>query len=377
MSMSKFTKARVGMHIASPFFAPLSLRLTPQEDKHCPTMWTDGKSIGFNPEWVEKLPLDEVKGVIIHEVFHVAFHHTTRRGNREPFIWNLAADYVVNLQVVAAGYKLPPGALYDKKYAGWTAEKVYNVLIKTVKTITLDMGIGEVRDTKNGDGQTLTESERNEEDAKWNVAVQQAYSMAKKQGKVPGGLERLMEGLLEPRVDWRAALQEFVTKMSRNDYTWKKFNRRYLSSGWMLPSLEAPEIGTVVVGIDTSGSMGNDELQEIASEFNSIRTVHKMKIIVLFCDASVQRVQEFEDHDVALLKPKGGGGTAYSPVFTKVEELGEEPVCMVYFTDGECDDFPKYEPDYPVLWGLTYKNSYFKPPFGTTIHMKENQRGRY
>ena len=337
-------------------------------------MWTDGISIGYNPKWVETLPLDEVKGVIIHEVFHVALHHTTRRGNRDPLIWNIAADYVVNLQVLAAGYKLPQNLLYDRKYEGWTAEKVYQEIFKNAKKIPMGSGagFGEVRDTKSGSGQPLTESQVNEEEAKWNVAIQQAYAMAKKQGKVPGGMDRLMEGLLEPKVDWRAALQEFVTKYSRNDYTWRKPNRRFLSGGCYLPSLESPEIGTVVIGIDTSGSMGNDELNEIASEFNSIRTVHRMKIVAIFCDASVQNVQEFEESDVALLKPKGGGGTNFSPVFKKVEEMDVEPVCLVYFTDGECDDFPKYEPEYPVLWGLTYKNGYFKPPFGTTITMKES-----
>jgi len=374
--MSKFIKARVGVHIASPFFAPLSLRLVPIEDSNCQTMWTDGISIGFNPEWVEKLPIDEVKGVIIHEIFHVAFHHTTRRGQRDPMIWNYACDFAVNLVVQDSGYKLPQGCLYNTKYEGWTAEKIYEDIFKNATKVPISApNFGEVRDTKNKDGKALTESEVKEEEAKWNVAVEQAYAMAKKQGKVPGGIDRLMEGLLEPRVDWRAALQEFVTKLSRNDYTWKKPNRRFLGGGIYMPSLEAPEIGTVVIGIDTSGSMGKDELDEIASEFNSIRTVHRMKILAIFCDAQVQRVQEFEEGDVALLKPKGGGGTAFSPVFKKVEELDEDPVCMVYFTDGECDDKVK-EPDYPVLWALTYKNLYWHPTFGQTIYMKENQGNR-
>jgi len=75
----KITKARASLILTAPFFASLALKMKLVEDPSCDTMWVDGTSMGYNPAFIEPLPLEQVKGLICHEVMHVACHHNLRR----------------------------------------------------------------------------------------------------------------------------------------------------------------------------------------------------------------------------------------------------------------------------------------------------------
>jgi len=118
------------MVLNHPFFASLAMRLTLKEDRTCRTAWTDGKTFGYNPDYINILPQDKLVGLSAHTVMHPACNHHLRRKDKDPEAWNKACDYVINPILLDAGLVLPDGFLWDDTYIGKTAEQVYKRLIE-------------------------------------------------------------------------------------------------------------------------------------------------------------------------------------------------------------------------------------------------------
>jgi len=385
----KLTKAKAGLVLQSPFFASLILRLPMVEDSTCETMWINGIKIGYNPGYIDSLPLDEVKGILCHEALHVTNCHHTREQNREHAVWNKACDYAINPVVEDSGHKLPDVRLRDSRFEGKEAEKIYSEIYDGQKGDSEKGkqsqsgqqgqdsqnnnpdpgGCGEVRKFP-GESGTPSPAQIKQEEQNWKVAVQQAANVAKAQGKLPGVLERLVRELLEPQIPWKEVLARFLTENVKNDYNWRLPNRRFVHMGLYLPQLNNPELGQVVLYIDTSGSIGQSEMDMMAGEIQGILSRYDVELQVVYVDSEVQGTQKVTRDDVPVnLKPKGGGGTDYLPGFLWVEEKGIEPAVAVYLTDGYCNSFPE-EPGYPVLWALTNGHSNWNPPFGETLQIR-------
>ena len=176
-----------------------------------------------------------------------------------------------------------------------------------------------------------------------------------------GGLQRIIDDVANPLVDWQTLLRIFADKVVKNEFSWNKPNRRLINRGLYLPSRSGRDLGNLVVVIDTSGSVSQDDLNQIAAELNEIRSIYTCKIVVLYVDSKVANVEEYETYDELNLVPHGGGGTSFIPAFDWLEEHDEiEPTCLIYFTDGLCYSYPE-EPSYPVLWIGTRS---FTPKFG-------------
>lgn len=351
--MNKLTKAKVQMIVSAPFFATIALSLEYVEDKSIPTACTDGKTIIYNPDFIESLTKEEIVGLLIHEVLHIANLHHMRLQNRDPERFNVAADYTINEIITQAGYSLPKGGLLDPKYSNMSAEEIYNQLPAQVSK-------PKYGDFKQG------KANPKEEEQRIKVLVAKAATVAKQQGKLPAALNRLIEQTLEAKVNWREVLVRFLTDTIVSDYKWTRPNKRYLPT--YLPSMDTiPVLGDIVLIVDTSGSINNNLLQEFSAEVSEVCRNMSKDLLVMYVDCVVQSVQVFEPEDHIVLKPKGGGGTDFVPGFTYLEKESIEPACLIYFTDGECDSFPS-EPSYPVLWAV-YNNNNFKPPFGETIKL--------
>lgn len=409
MEASKMvTKARAGLVLDLPFFGSLALRLTIKEDPSCQTAWTDGRQLGYNPKWVESMSLDNVKAVLCHEVMHCAMQHQTRRQERDPIQWNMAADYAINPIVQDAGLKIPDGALLDPNYRGQSAEQIYAHLPrggsrggegeqqdgsgseqsqggsggqgqqqqqqpqqkpeKKQPQQNVDPGgMGEVRDAKTEDGQIATEADKRQMEQEWKVAVAQAARQQKSCGPLPGELQRMVDEVVNPTVDWRELLRRFVNETAREDYSWFPPNRRYIHQGIVLPSARSEKMGRIVVAVDTSGSIAQRELDQFAGELTAILEEYNADCKVIYCDSRVAGVDEYTSEELPLkMNPRGGGGTDFRPPFRHLEDEEEEPPCFIYFTDGYCSSFPD-EPIYPVLWACTRKE--FEPPFGEVIEV--------
>ena len=232
-------------------------------------MATDGISLFYNPEFVETLNAAELAGVLAHEVMHPALQHHTRRGDRNQARWNMACDYAINPMLLDAGLTLPKDVLIDDRFRGMSAERIYN-LIEEEKNqegsseqaeskpggesgATEDKapqsghianepqapltpgGVGQVLDAPapvGEEGPSISEQAR-----EWQIAVEQAESVAKLAGKLPGGAVRTLEAAQSARVDWRELLRRAWSDTIPADYSWMRPNRRHVWSGLYLPGI--------------------------------------------------------------------------------------------------------------------------------------------
>ena len=354
--------ARTALLLDQEFFSVLTLLLKLVEDPGCGSAWTDGVSVGFDPAWTSTLSMDELMALVAHEVMHCACGHPWRRGNRDPQRWNIAADYAVNQILVDAGFKLPPRGYFDPQYKGRWAEWIYDRIPPQPPQpggFGANNPQGEVRDAPaDAADQGVTEES-------WKQAAQQALSVAKARGKAPASLVRDIAETLKPIVDWRSVLRRFVQQVMRADYTWSRPNRRYLASGLYLPALHSESCGPIAVAVDTSGSIDDVTLSQFNAEIQTIADEVKPEYVdVLYCDARVHRVDRFDRDDAIVMKPAGGGGTSFRPVFDHYEQSDEQPVCLIYLTDLD-GYFPESAPAYPVIWACTSKIN--AVPFGEVV----------
>ena len=198
--------------------------------------------------------------------------------------------------------------------------------------------------------------------------MNQAANAGRKAGNLPAGIERIVEELLNPRVPWREVLRQFVETVAADDYNWLYPSRRYISMGLYLPSLRSERLKDIIIAVDTSISIGQEELDQFAAEISDILSQYKVNIDVVYCDTEIPEDghQEFSSEDLPLkLEPKGFGGTDFRPPFIWAEEHDKDPACLIYLTDMECHDFPE-PPNFPTLWVNIgdYEND---PPFGEVI----------
>ena len=418
----KLTRARVQLILSQPFFGTLSLRLKliPGD---LPTMATDGSRIVYNPAFVDQLKPAELEGTLAHEVLHCALGHQCRRGQRDPELWNEAADLAINPILIGNGFTLPVGALIEPGFENLSAEEIYARLLRRRSEgngapkpqqqqtnagggMVTDPqgtdgavpsspnpdpshqpvsgrrgratgealgprpmrpgGFGEVWDATDENGQMASPAEKRRQEHEWGIAAEQAVRSAKAWGHEPAGIERPLSESHQSKQDWRAILRDFVASTTPCDYRWTPPNRRYIASGLYLPSVERRGLGEIVIAVDTSGSIGKCELEQFAGEISAISEETQPDAIrVVYCDAAVQSAQEFRASDPVRLEPKGGGGTDFRPAFEWVAENDVAPVCLIYLTDLCCDSFPE-TPDYPVLW---VTDSRRKAPFGETLRI--------
>ena len=406
---TKVQAARSRVILSHRFVAALALRMPCIADGRCPTMWTDGNVMGYHPDFVNEITTEELVGVMAHEVWHTVLMHHLRRGNRDPQIWNIAADHVVNLIITQGqdAFTLPFDPFCDRRFAGMNVEKVYDIVYAenppqpqnapgNSKPCNGGKGdgkgsdpgkSGEVRDwTPKEDGsegdsggkgkkkpKKPSAAQMREAEAVMKRRIIQAATAAKMCGTLPAELQRLITEATAPKTNALEIISCWATELAKDDYSWRRPNRRYHDSSFILPSLRSENPGTCGFFIDTSGSMSEKELNEAASELQGILRRDGIKALVIYCDARVAKVEEITPEDMPLkLKAMGGGGTDFRPPFKYVEEHEVDICGAVYFIDGYCSSFPK-APDYPVLWILSSSagsyGRHFKPPFGTIITM--------
>lgn len=406
----KILKARTSLVINHPFFASLALRLNVREDYSCETAWTDGHVFGYNPRYVRILSPEKLEGLTAHTVMHPACGHHKRRENRDHDTWNRACDYAVNGILLDSGFILPDGFLFSDAYCGKSAEAVYEILqegndesekeeqesepeagsndsdsgdetSETEASVKAgnpegsedemdepspsgDPGkSGEVRDNSS-DGGSDTENETD-----WDEALVQAFVNARGMGKLPAGVERFIDRRISPRLSWQELLARFIERSARSDYSWLTPNRRYIHQNLYLPSLQNHELNEIVIAVDTSGSIAADELDLFSAEISDIMGSYPANLHLIYCDAEVSKYQVFSHSDLPVaIRPVGGGGTDFRPVFDLIAKNGLMPSCLIYLSDLECLSYPDHPPPFPVLWVKT-GNSGRRPPFGELIHL--------
>tara|TARA_R110000822_G_scaffold117730_4_gene250167 strand:+ start:363 stop:1490 length:1128 start_codon:yes stop_codon:yes gene_type:complete len=366
----KIAKAKTQLMLRQPFFGSIAMSLPFIEDTEIDTMATDGKKILFNPSFVDKHSLDEIKGVVAHEVMHVALQHPLRIGERQHRLWNMATDYAINQIVIDSGLSLPDCGLLDSKFKGLAAETIYSRLLEDPPEESEDgtdsWDFGKIIEPQGDDGQALSESEKSMLSDEISVMVIQAHSSAKMQGKVPAGIDDLINQLTESKVNWDEKLWLFFSGSRPEDYTWRTPNRKmYGAYNIYMPSMDRKGIGHIVIAIDSSCSVSSADLSKFLSEMNAIsEQMGAESITVICCDTKIQSVKTFEAGEIIEeINAKGRGGTRVAPVFKHIEENDLPCDALVYFTDLYVSDFPD-APDYPVLWVTTGDT---QAPFGEVV----------
>ena len=367
----RISKAKTALILEHPFIGSVALNMPMSIDNSVPTAATNGKRVLFNEEFCNGLSDEELKFLVAHECMHPMLEHNFRRGERDTYKWNQAADYVINKLLTDEGIgKMPEQGLLDDniyKQGGGTSDGIFNLLPDTPEDGQGNGGQGQPLDScEDGQG---SPAEVSQQQAEWKVKVAQAAQSAKMMGKMSAGLERLVDEILKPKVDWRDVLQRFVVKCRSDQRSWARPNRRFLSQGLYLPSVSGESLGEIAFAVDCSGSIGQDEINQFASEITTVwQDQRPTKVHVIYFDSEVSHYDEFEQEDEPVVKPHGGGGTAFSPVFKYMMEHGIEPVACIFLTDLCCDDFGD-APDYPVLWVSTHDD---KAPFGEVVMMEDN-----
>ena len=367
----RIAKAKTALILEHPFVGSVALNMPMKVDNNVPTAATDGKRVLFNEDFCKELDDEELKFLVAHECMHPMLEHNFRRGERDRYKWNQAADYVINKLLTDEGIgKMPKQGLLDENIyqaGGGTSDGIYNNLPDTPEDQQGNGGQGQPLDScEDGQG---SPAEVAQQQAEWKVKVAQAAQSAKMMGKLSAGLERLVAEILTPKVDWRDVLQRFVVKCRSDQRSWARPNRRFLSQGLYLPSVSGETLGEIAFAVDCSGSIGQDEINQFASEITTVwQDQRPTKVHVIYFDSEVSHYDEFDRDNEPVIKPHGGGGTAFSPVFRYMEEHGINPVACIFLTDLCCDDFGD-EPDYPVLWVSTHSD---KAPFGEVVMMENN-----
>jgi predicted metal-dependent peptidase len=355
----------LALRLRSPFFAALALFARIYITDWIPTAATDGRDIFFNIAFWNKLSKPERLGLVAHEVLHAALLHVLRRGNRDPILWNIAADIVVNGLVLSQkGFELPEGHIRDQKLEHLSVEEIYHILQSKITTITLT--VQDLLDhPKDG---TFLPHEYEVIAQHWQQALQQAQAIARaaQQGNLPAHMERELAHINPAQLDWRSYLWRFLV---RTPTDFQGYDRRFVGRGLYLDTLEGESV-RVYVAIDTSGSVNSKVLSQFLSELVGILNAYPhLEARLYYADAACYGPYPLTAN-AEIPKPKGGGGTNFKPFFDEIEkELEETPSVCIYLTDGY-GRFPQNAPSAPVLWVLTPGGLDEKAvPFGETVRL--------
>lgn len=386
-------KAKVKLMEKQPFFSYLILNLNEgaeiPQNMRMPTANINYKGeMTYNPEWIDSFKakyqnqeLEKVEGVLGHEVLHISLGHVFRIGNRVLEIYNVACDIVVNNMLQANGFSLLPGSegyiephdnqieLYDgkivikdidKKFVESVYDELYkqykdNDMIKEVMVSGYGIpgkgkgkkGIGNgpksMDSHEYGKGAGSSAKEKRAEEAlaeKWAERMVSAANHAKAQGKLPAGMSRIIDKLLNKKLNWRSLLYRYITNSIQFDVSWQKFSKRSIATKCWMPGPLKENID-VVYAIDTSGSISQEELSSFLSEMVSLgKSFANIEITALFCDAALHQKYVVRNGNIpSILSERitGGGGTSHKPIMDFINKEKPHSKCLICLTDGYSD----------------------------------------
>lgn len=402
---NKLAAARTRLILDKPFLGALVLRLSvvAANPKWCKTAATDARKFFYNQDYIHTLTIEETQFVLAKQALHCALSHFARRQSRIKHRWELACDYAVNPLLINDGLKPPPGTMVEDSYEGMTAEEIYHCIDEfdndnseqeKQSNESEDDGAHDPLQNEGDQDQSqqaedfseplpddeinqlqgfasqpspLTPQEQEELSLQWQQRLAGAAQQAMQAGKMGASMARLVDFMLQPKLPWRMLLARYMTASARDDYSYARPSARRGGPA-IFPSLRSSQIN-VAVGIDISGSVDDEEMNEFMSEVDAIKGNMRARITLLPCDAELAQGAPwiFEPWEEIVLPTtlKGGGGTNFCPVFEWLDQQDQHPDLLVYFTDCQ-GDFPDVIPSYPVIWLVKGKQSV---PWGERVQL--------
>ena len=361
------------LRVNQPFFGVLALFARYEVTRTVPTAATDGRTIFVNPDFWSPLSPVEQDGLLLHELLHAALGHVWRRGVRDPQVWNIAADIVINGMILENPQAaLPRGGMRDLRLEKFGSEEVYELLqrdFSKLPPLTMADLIDAPGDSQ--DGETgLDTMRRTALAGHWHHAMEQAATIARQQGgDVPASLRREIDALDPARLDWRAVLWRYLVHTPCDFSGW---DRRHIGRGLYLEELEGETV-RVFVCVDTSGSVDDGQMRGFLSEVAGVlRSYPHLEAELWFADAKAHGPFPLRPGD-PLPVPVGGGGTDFRPFFVaaveSVRQRSSAVALAIYLTDGH-GSFPENPPALDTLWVVTAGGLALEAfPFGEAVRM--------
>jgi predicted metal-dependent peptidase len=363
-----------------------------------PTAYTDGYNEGYGRAFVEGQNEKQLAFGVLHENLHkIGRDLSTWRKlfEEDKQLANMACDYRINLLLVdmdPIGMTLefpthPDGSrmgLLDERFRNMDVPTIFRILRQEKQDGTGAFAQG--GDGANGQGNfdehdldasdERTPEERETQAKEIDQAMRQGEMEHRKvNGNKNGSMERFLSEMLQPKINWKDALAEFVRSAcaGKDTSTWRRPNRRYLGMDIIMPSLMSERVGHIAVGPDMSGSVTGRQVNLMLTELLQLaKEVRPDKIDLLYWDSDVARHEEYDESNIDLIatstKPSGGGGTSPACVKRYLKDKRIEPECVIMLTDGYVDSWPDF--DCPVLWVITTKG--ITAPNGVSIHLEDD-----
>lgn len=365
------SKAKIALmsRADSAFFTTLAFSLIHEFDASIPTAATNGKRIKYNPDFFMNMSHDERVFLMLHEAMHCAYLHMVRNKGHDKRRFNIAADHVINLQLLDRGFKMPASGLADPQYKDMSAEEVYKFLPEPPPGSGNSNGGGmggfgqDLEDPDAGD--PPEQLEQDIQDILCRAAMQSKLS-GDKPGSIPGEIELFLDRLLNPKLPWHRVLQKYLNEYSKNDYSFKRPNRRFFPQHY-LPSMHSENLMDFAAFTDISGSVTDHEYHVQVSEVASIlRMMKPKKISFGQFDTEIKQVDTIHNiTDLMNVQFTGRGGTMIEPVFEWAKI--NKPQLLMIFTDGYFTMPADLTCKSNVIW-LIYNNPDFTAPIGKVVH---------
>ena len=398
--LDRIITARVGLLLRHPFFGNMATRLKIEAaDDWLPTAAVDGRKLYFNTQFFNAMDNKEVEFVIAHEILHMVYDHLGRRDDRNPMLYNIAADYIVNNLLVDDRIGKKPSIVdcfQDFKYRGWTSEEVYDELFKEAEKngqealeqlgemldehLDMDGGgddDGDKDGNQKGSGRPrYSKAEVDQIKDEIKEAMIQAASAAGA-GNVPAGVARMIKEMTESKMNWRELLRQQIQSTIRSDYTFSRPSRKGQMSGAILPGMNFADTIDICVALDMSGSIGTEQGADFLGEIKGIMDEYQDYRVKVWCfDTKVYNEQDFTadgGDDLSEYEIMGGGGTDFMANWTYMKDNDIVPKKFIMFTDGYAWD-SWGDPDYcdTIFVVHSHHDKNLEGPFGVTAHYEES-----
>jgi predicted metal-dependent peptidase len=381
----KLITARVGLLLRHSFFGNMATRLRMvdcTDDPIINTAATDGRHFYYDTNFVNKLNPKQTEFLFAHEVLHNVFDHLSRRGDRDPQIWNIAADYAINQILVdeRVGEKITIVKIFqDNKYRGKSTEEIYDEIYKKYDLQQLQ-AIGQLLDQHLDPSDTPGEGSPRKQYSKEELRKirdeikEQMITASQTAGNVPLGIKRMIQELTEPKLNWKELLRQQIQSTIRNDYTWMRPSRKGWHTGAVLPGMNFDQQIDICVAIDMSGSISNTTAAIFLSEIKGIMDQFKEFNLKLWCfDTKVYNLAEITSDNISdfdSYEVNGGGGTEFMCNWQFMRDNDIVPKKFIMFTDmmpwGSWG-----EEDYCDTIFVGHGNPTVFAPFGMTVHFEK------
>jgi predicted metal-dependent peptidase len=390
----KLTTARIGLLLKAPFFGQLATRMTlTNADEWCGTAATDGRKFYYNSEFVNNMPLKQLEFLVGHEILHAVYDHMGRRGDRMPRLSNIAADYCVNQDLVEQriGEKISVvPILFDNKFRGWSYEEVYDYLyensdkidISQLEKMILDEHLDEDGDgegDQEGSGKPKISKEEAQQIRDEIKGAVISAAQAAGAGNLPAGVKRLLKDITAPVIGWKELLQQQITSVIKNDYTWARPSRRGWHLDAVMPGLKPGEMIDICIAMDQSGSISEEDSKAFLGEVKGIMEAFDEYKITLWCfDTEVYNVKTYTSdniEDIENYEPMGCGGTDFMVNWEFMKQENIEPKKFIMFTDGMPGGEWGDEQYCETVW-IIKGNPGCEPPWGIWAEYEEAAKGR-